>query len=170
MINEVKMILNKENIVIGIFFSALIIIMVYAMYAGVSMIWHNVNDTFLSIFLSLIAIFIPSLFILAILSSWKSSSTDVKAFSKSYKSEAVIMDIYEQHSFTRRVGGRNRGDFTDFGLVLEVKHEDGSSHETKALFQIPARNRDYFKIGKTIVVIVSAIDPNKMLLSNDTFK
>jgi len=148
----------------GIFFSVLTAIVIYMIYEGVSMVWrHQVGGSAMRYFLSSIIIIFPLLTVFLIGFFLKSTLFDAKAFSESYKSEALIEDIVIQ-SFSRG------GTYADFGLVLEIKNEKGPSYKTKILFQTPVRYKDYFKVGKTIIVDVSAADPNKVRVSDDTYK
>lgn len=149
---------------LGTFLSLLIIaIIIYVMYEGLGMIWRHIDDSFLKYFLSSIIIFMLLSAVFPVVSAWKSFFSDAKTFSKSYKSEAFIADIITQR-FSRR------GDYVNFDLVLEIKRKDGSSYKTKVFFQTPVRNTDCFKIGKMIVVDVSADNPDKVRVSGDTYK
>ena len=157
------MIIDKEKIMIGILFFVLTAVLVYMMYAGLNMIWYYVDDTILKYFLLSITIIFPLLAIFSIVYAMKLSFPDTKGFSEGYKSEALIVDIA-----MRKIS--RGGGYVSFDLVLEIKHTDGSSYKTNAYFRTPIRNMDQFKIGKTIIVDVSANDSNKVRVSDDTFK
>ena len=155
------MISDKEKIGIRIFFSVLIIGLFIVMYLGIGVIWDNVDDHTLGYLLSLITIILHLLLIFLVLLCWRHFSSD--EFSETYKAEAIIVHLWSEQTL------RN-GTYTDFDLGLQIKHEDGSSYKTKAWFRTRTDYKDYFKIGKTIIVDVSVNDPNKVLLSDDTFK
>ncbi|MDR2881189.1 MAG: hypothetical protein LBV29_04740, partial [Azoarcus sp.] len=143
---------------LGIFFSSLIAILIYMLYAGVGMVWRHVDEnTALRYFLSLVTVILLLSAIFSIAFLWKSSFSGAKIFSESYKSEALIVDIFEIRSI--RGAGKKRLPHTGFGLVLEIKREDGSLYETKVSFTAPERYNDLFRIGKTIIIDVSSIDP-----------
>ena len=155
------MISDKEKIGIGIFFSALILSLFIMMCLGIGMIWDHVEDHILKYSLSLITIIVHLLSILMILLFWRPFSS--VEFSETYKAEATIVHRWGEQTL------RN-GTYTDFDLGLQIKREDGSSYKTKAWFRARTDYKEYFKIGKKIIVDVSANDPNKVILSDDTFK
>jgi len=153
-----------ERVGIGIFLSVLIAVLVFMMYQGVGFVWRTVDDNdILRYFLSSIALIIPLLFIFALGSILVSSLLEARAFSESYKSEALVVDV-------TMLRFSSAGTTVHFGLVLKVKRKDGSLHEAKVSFHTPVRNMDFFKIGETVVVDVSVDDPSKVRVSHDAYK
>ena len=82
---------------------------------------------------------------------------------KKYKTEAQVVDVAVQ-----RYSGNGR--YVHFQLRLDIKRADNSSYETEFLVITPVKNLTYFKTGETIIVEVSVDDPNKVRVSNETYK
>jgi len=148
---------------LGILFFSIIVFLLFAMYNGVSFIWRMVDNHIEKYFYSFLVIIMLSFFIYSIIFNWKSSLSDSKVFFKNYKSEALIVKIITQRLSTS-------GNIISFDLMLEIKREDGDSYKTKTFFHTPIRNMEYFQIGKTIVVDVSAANPDKVRPSPDVYK